>query len=152
MDPKVSKLLKEKKEIEIRLREIDEFLDLYRKLIGDIDDENPDPSTGDVPDEGAGKAARKPRKRVKTAEIASAAEGVIRAAGRPLTRAEIVEELEAIGFKLNSSDKPRYIGTILWRNQPRFIYLEGRGYAVDGVPGYPKDDDTPSRVASELFS
>jgi hypothetical protein len=140
MDENIAKLLKEKQELAARIRQIDEFVRLYGVLFPGGSLKISPSSTGATPAVAPKTSVIPRQKRAKTGEIAAAAETAIQAAGRPLNRAEIVERLEAAGIELNSNDKPRYIGTILWRNQPRFIYLEGRGYAVQGVPGYAENE------------
>jgi hypothetical protein len=62
---------------------------------------------------------------------------VIRAAGRPLTRSDLVKGLEERGLTLDSKDKPRYVGTILWRLRDQFENLEGHGYWLKGEPYAP---------------
>ena len=54
-------------------------------------------------------------------------------AGKPLTRGDLVERIKATGKEINSKDAPRYIGTILWRNDDVFESVEGQGYWLVGV-------------------
>ena len=57
---------------------------------------------------------------------------MIRDAGHPLTRGEIAERFALRDVALPGEDKPRYIGTIMWRNKAKFINIEGRGYWLRG--------------------
>jgi hypothetical protein len=78
---------------------------------------------------------RGPRIRVgpTPAEIADAMERLLRDVGRPMTRGEIVAALEMRDLEIPAQDKPRYIGTLAWRNKSKFINIEGRGYWLRGL-------------------
>jgi hypothetical protein len=85
------------------------------------------------------------RSGTRPAEIVRLLERAIREAGRPLTRGEIVEALERRGVEMPATDKPRYIGTIAWRNKGTFRNIEGLGYwlteeQLPMVMGLPLDD------------
>ena len=67
-------------------------------------------------------------------ELVEMAERMIRDAGRPLSRGDLVEMFDARDVELPGTDKPRYIGTIMWRNKSRFLQIEGRGYWLRGEP------------------
>lgn len=67
-------------------------------------------------------------------EIVEIMRRVIRETGRPLTRGEIVEALEARDVYLPALDKNRYIGTIAWRYKAFFTHIDGRGYWVSDEP------------------
>ena len=58
---------------------------------------------------------------------------MIRELGKPVQRGEMVERIEAKGVKIWSDDKPRYIGTVLWRDKDRFVNIEGEGYWLKGL-------------------
>lgn len=128
MDSAYANALKRKEELENELRDVETFLSLYRRFQGSQRQENnPDspPSNDDLfVNDGYGRKVRA----LRPPEIADRAEELIRAAKRPLTRAEIVKEMERLGYVLNSDDKPRYVGTILWRQKDRFTNIPGEGY------------------------
>lgn len=67
-------------------------------------------------------------------EIVEIMRRVIRETGRPLTRGEIVDALEARDVDLPATDKNRYIGTIAWRFKAFFTHIDGRGYWVADEP------------------
>lgn len=133
MDETLSRALKKKKDLLIELKQVEEFIDLYETLFGQKQEQDNPVAGFAVPDSTLPAPTRKKRRGTPN-EIADIAEKVIRAAGRPLTRGELVDALEEMGINLQSSDKPRYIGTILWRHSDRFVNVEGRGYWLKGVP------------------
>lgn len=133
MDGAYTNALKRKEELEKELREVDTFLSLYQRFRGSQSQESaPDsqPSPNDVfVNDGWGRRVRA----LRPPEIADIAERVIRAAGEPLTRAQIVDRMESAGHVLNSDDKPRYVGTILWRQKHRFTNITGQGYVMSDM-------------------
>ncbi|MBZ9760438.1 hypothetical protein LB553_06050 [Mesorhizobium sp. CA8] len=144
MDIAYSNALKRKKEIETELAKIDAFLDMYRQFSGS-EQEQSEPHSDESPPAGNREttSVRRPR-RLRPHEIADLSEKVIRDAGHPLTRAEIVSRLESAGIELHSEDKPRYVGTILWREKTRFTNIPGAGYIM-------ADMATPEQNALDLI-
>jgi hypothetical protein len=67
-------------------------------------------------------------------------ETILKDGGKPLQRGEFVEEIEKRGHMIPSEDKPRYLGTILWRREDLFESIEGRGYWLKDVPVPPEHD------------
>lgn len=134
MDETLVKALKKRDKLRKQLEQVEQFIDLFQALFGE-DGEGAGPafSALDTPSAPV-KAAEPRRKRGNPSEIADAVEKVIRDMGQPLQRGDIVDMLEIEGHKIRSADKPRYIGTILWRNNDRFVNIEGRGYWLKDVP------------------
>ncbi|MEI9431642.1 hypothetical protein [Mesorhizobium sp. Cs1299R1N3] len=141
MDRAYANALKRKEEIEAELARIDSFLDLYRHFAGP-EGEQVEPLPDGISNEepAQSRVTRFP----KPSEIADMAERVIRGADHPLTRADIVSRLESAGVSLNSDDKPRYVGTILWREKARFTNIPGQGYVM-------ADMATPEQHAMDLI-
>lgn len=127
MDDSISKALKKKEKLQEELARVEHYIRLHNELFGSDGDSSSPQSTGPEPEQTR-------RRRGKPAEIADAAEKAIRDAGRPLQRGELVGFIEGTGIEIHSDDKPRYIGTILWRQSERFVNVEGRGYWLVGVP------------------
>ncbi|EFL90224.1 hypothetical protein [Ahrensia sp. R2A130] len=73
------------------------------------------------------------RRRNNPKRVADVAARVIRGFGGPVQRGDLVEAIEATGLEIFSDDKPRYVGTILWRNKERFVNIEGRGYVTKDI-------------------
>lgn len=70
------------------------------------------------------------------ANMMAAAEELILAAKRPLTRSELQDALESRGYQIEGSDKAKVLGTNLWRSG-RFRSLKGAGY-------WPKQSPIPA--------
>ncbi len=149
-------------ELRQEVAEIERFLEMYEafdtgtgmdhselhtaqtnaKIAGNISTELNSQVVDKIVDKIAGKRRRRT---TRPAEIVQIAERVIRDAGRPLTRGEIVEALERRDVEIPATDKPRYIGTIAWRNKGTFRNIEGLGYWLTEEPlpmamGLPLDD------------
>ena len=121
-------------ELEKEIEEIQKFIELherYLKLSTDSDaaDDN------EIVSSDISQKQRKSRKtRMPTTNLVDMIERIIREANHPLTRGELVEMLEARDVELPAADKPRYVGTIMWRNKSKFINIEGHGYWLRGMP------------------
>jgi len=78
-----------------------------------------------------------PRGRAERAEYVArmmdAAEQLILAARRPMTRTELLEALTAKGFHVEGGDASKVLGTNLWRSK-RFESLKGIGYWPKSAP------------------
>jgi hypothetical protein len=149
MDPVVLKALQEKRELQRRLAEIEQFLRLYREFSGaNIQEESihsdPDMSRMCVGNTAeAARAVQAARNSIvhrltprgpKT--VARFSETILREAGHPLTRGDIAAELEARGVHLPGGGKEaraRYVGTILWRFKDVFENIESKGYWLKDV-------------------
>lgn len=72
-------------------------------------------------------------------DIAIEAERIIQNEGRPMTRFELIAPIEEAGLSIGGYDKPRNLGTILWRS----------GNFVNTGDGYwPKDVERPSAASN----
>jgi len=155
VEPWVAKALTRKAELETELAEVERFLALGRKLFGT----GPEPS--DTPgmrksDPETRTGASKER-RLGPPEFADMAERIIKDEGHPMSRTELVAALEARGADLPSDDKPRYLGTIMWRQRVRFVNIPGKGYwlrdepneAAGYAPGDIETDDVSQNAELE---
>ena len=131
----VSQLRRAKRVIDARLEKAEAARELVRQMIAA---ESPDFTE----DRAATAGQRKKRTKKKgfhigsrTAEVVERSKVILISAGRPLQRAELLEQIEASGFHLDVSDPPRFVGRTLWDN-PDFIHIEKRGYWLrgEGVP------------------
>jgi hypothetical protein len=153
VDQAVANALKEKKELEKRLAQIEEFLRLYDEFAGGAEGgSEPKVSvdnsaqTTQTPtkvvraERVVPKARIVARRRVapkRPADVADAAAGIIKQLGRPASRGELATLLVRLGKTIPGADqesRARYVGTIMWRNRDRFENIEGRGYWLRGVP------------------
>lgn len=77
--------------------------------------------------------AKRPRRAAAIAAMMDEAERLILEAGKPLTRGELLRQLEASGHAIEGSDKNKVLGTNLWRSR-RFHNLQGVGYWPKSTP------------------
>jgi len=69
-------------------------------------------------------------------------------AERPLQRTQLIEAIERKGIFLNVSDKPNYLGTIMWRAKDEFVNLKDFGYWPRDIP-YSEAKYEPTNPHSE---
>jgi hypothetical protein len=140
MDLAVVKALKEKKELQRRLAEIDQFLRLYREF---SEEEGDNSNVKTAPDDAYEPAHADKKKSVSKlkfrgpSSVVRISKGILQDFGFPLTRGELAAELEMKMVHLPGKDKEsraRYVGTILWRNPDDFEHVEGKGYWLKDVP------------------
>ena len=124
-DEILTKALKERDELRSRLERLETFIELHRELSGS-------PSTAKGVEKSVTKLTRRRRGSGQPKQIAEWAEKLIRREGRPLTRGELADMMAAEGVEINSSDIPRYIGTVLWRLQNKFENVDD-GYWLVGM-------------------
>lgn len=75
------------------------------------------------------------------AEMMASARRLILAEGRPLTRSELLRRLEGEGYVVDGKDKPKVLGTNLWRSG-QFRHVGKLGY-------WPKSTPMPGRFAQK---
>lgn len=88
----------------------------------------------DGDDRGGEAAQKRPRMAPSPRELASLAREEILAKGRPLTRGDLVDALQARGVHISGLDKAKNLGTILWRFRDEFSNIPGRGYWPTDMP------------------
>lgn len=64
---------------------------------------------------------------------------LIRTVGRPMTRSQLLEALQARGYSVGGGDSSKVLGTNLWRSG-RFVSLKGIGY-------WPAEDEIPEKFS-----
>lgn len=156
MDDAVQNAINRRRVLEAELRDIDTFLTLHKRFAGTKSEKAESGAFDtDVPmhvlekalaanteylgvfekvAHHAAEALRTSRPRGRPADLARIMETIIKDANRPLSRSEIAAEMLKRGHEIPSDDKPRYLGTILWRNGDIFEQVEGRGYWLKGRP------------------
>jgi hypothetical protein len=130
-----------------QVAELERFVQMYEELDGGTDADQADTDVShlngafignkpvdNVPRHVDNVPRERRRKRGRPAEIVAIIERLIREAGRPLTRGEIVEALEQRDVHIPAEDKQRYIGTIAWRHKSVFGNVGGLGYWLTGEP------------------
>lgn len=128
MDDSISKALKKREILKSQLAEIDQYIELHRRLFGEPNEQR---VSGVNPTPGA----RRPRKTSQNPiEVANRAEAALRNANHPLTRGQILDAITKDGFEVPAKDPAKYLGTVLWRNSERFVNIEGEGYWLKDLP------------------
>ena len=133
MEDVLIKALKRKKELQSELAELDQFIETYRRLSGEREaqarlDLRPGTATG------ASLSVPTLRRRWVPQDFADIAERILTKAGKPLNRYQLVDAIEQEGVVIPSTDKPRFVGTILWRQKDRFVNLKDFGYWLKDRP------------------
>jgi hypothetical protein len=137
MDELLQKAIDRRAQLRVELEAIDRFIASY----GSIVDRAEASSSGTLFDEvGDAPAKTRAERAVAVKAMIDQAVKEILGEGRPLTRSELMERLEAAGFELEGSDKSKVLGTTLWRSA-RFFNVKGHGY-------WPKGTPIPQRFAS----
>lgn len=77
-----------------------------------------------------GEGMPEPHKGPKPAEVLAVAEAILRRAGKPMTRGELLQALRAEGFKFESTDPANTLGVTLSRSpwNRKFVHLKLHGY------------------------
>jgi len=129
----IEKARKKIAELEAEIAKLRDFVSLYVTL---ADDSSTEFSVERQEISGAAHGVPSPRRRVRGGSspemIVKVAKEAIRELGRPLTRTQLVEELEKRGLSIGGTDKSKNMGTIIWRSD-EFMSVEGYGY-------WPKQD------------
>jgi reverse gyrase len=129
----LSKLLKRRDELRLESEALDKLIETYRQL-SLLDKEQ------DLPQLDLWKGSRSRRARsAYVAEMMATARRLILAEGRPLTRSELLQRLEAEGYVIDGSDKSKVLGTNLWRSE-QFQHIGKKGY-------WPQDTPVPRTFA-----
>ena len=123
----LSKLLKRREELRLESEALEKLIDTYRQLALLENEE-------EVPQLDLWKGSRSRRARsAYVAEMMAAARRLILAEGRPLTRSELLQRLEADGYVVDGADKSKVLGTNLWRSE-QFQHIGKKGYWPQGIP------------------
>ena len=118
-------------ELDAVIQSLNEFIAAYEKVVATTTQDRSQPETGQA-DLFSGLTSRAERVRY-VASMMEAAEESIVAADRPLTRSELLSELERRGFKIEGGDRSKVLGTNLWRSK-KFYNIKGVGYWPKATP------------------
>jgi hypothetical protein len=126
-----AKARRAKLQAEIEL--IDQYLALHRQIFGDVGEAT---VVQDHVEAEVIPAANRQKVRPLNdpVAIANEMEAILSEADNPLTRGQLRRALADRGVTVNSKDVGKYLGTLLWRNQSRFINVEGEGYWLRSRP------------------
>lgn len=133
MSEDITKALNRRAELLKELEDIDRLIELYERYIGPV--AGSEERVGNTSESIRTRHRRRPtRKTGAAAAIAKAAEATLWQHRRPIQRGELAELIENSGTEIPSEDKPRYLGTVLWRRQDLFENIEGQGYILRNDP------------------
>jgi hypothetical protein len=119
---RLSDLNIERASIETQLADVQKFLDTFAAYA------QLDPQVGMVPASGLrvhkeGKLRNPPKE-----EVLSIVSVVLERAARPMQLRELFDEVGAAGVRLEGTNPPAILGTMIWRARDRFVNLRGHGY------------------------
>jgi reverse gyrase len=123
----LANLLKRREELRLESEALDKLIETYRSLAV----LKHEPATDQLA-LWAGARSKKARSDY-VAEMLDEARRLMIGEGRPLTRSELVRRLEAEGYVIDGKDKPKVLGTNIWRSK-KFNHIEGQGYWPKEVP------------------
>lgn len=123
----LANLLKRREELRLESEALDKLIETYRTLAV-LKHEPPAEQLA----LWSGARSRKARSDY-VAEMLAEARRLIIAEGSPLTRSELLRRLEAEGYVVDGADRPKVLGTNIWRSK-KFHHIEGRGYWPKDVP------------------
>lgn len=146
-DTALQEALQRKAEIEKELRDINEFIALYKRLFrrgAEGKTGNLFPGVATSESSQVHSSAVKRRGNLPRSEIGRIAKDVILRHGAPMTRGELLEALAKEGVEIVAADRSKSMGTIMWRLREDFANIEGHGYWPRTVP-CPAVGYTPER-------
>ncbi|MGA9582823.1 MAG: hypothetical protein WBR13_12735 [Allosphingosinicella sp.] len=129
----LEKALRRRRELQFELETLQRLIDGYRRLRV-LQDENPHAEQLHLW-HGASRRAQKSEELVALLEEVRR---IILKEGRPLTRSELVDHLERLGYRIPGTDPRKVLGTNIWRSG-KFNHIEGKGY-------WPKEADLPPHL------
>lgn len=89
------------------------------------------------------------RRRGAPNQFVALIEQVIKDAGKPLSRADIVSEIESKEISIPGQHKTKYVGTLMWREREKFIHIVDHGYWLKYQP-LPKIGYDPASLGRAL--
>ena len=131
----LANLLKRRDELRLESEALERLIETYRSLAM-LEREEP----ADQLDLWKGGRSSRARS-AYVSEMMAAARRLILTAGRPLTRSELLRELEGEGYVVDGKDKSKVLGTNIWRSE-QFRHVGQLGY-------WPKDAPMPGRFADK---
>lgn len=157
MDSILDKALKKKNLLEKELTKIKEFIFMYKSLDSGTFDEHSESARARFSQFVSKRAVvstnaekdmqntshkhkiihNEDQKRVRgtpPAVIIPRIEDMLRLKGLPMTRSEVLQRLLNDGIIVGGGDKSKNVGTIMWRNQDKFVNLPGKGYWLRNIP------------------
>jgi hypothetical protein len=122
------------RKIEQEVADLRKFIAMYQELAGASPVANAEqgPKTEDSKPHKTKPVRPRSARIWKPAEVVKMAEVAMKEAGKPLTRGELVDALEKKNVTIGGTDKPRNMGTIVWRSH-KFVNIPDHGYWPKGL-------------------
>lgn len=127
----IKKAVEEREKLQERLDKLNLFIEMAQSLNEEPASVKQDFSKNIVTAQSRIES-RPMRLRVPSDYIVNAVKRILRRSGRPMTRFELVDELQRMNIEINGVDKAKNLGTILWRS-PQFISTD-EGYWLADRP------------------
>ena len=160
MDSAVANALKRRAEIKAELKTIESFLELYdhfkngtepSQALMKFDEPEPERSESSVapaPVVAEAVPYQPPKRGLSKEALKPWIEAMITDAGKPLTRGQLLRALDNRGIPVGGeANRPKNMGTILWRLRDDFVSLSGYGYWPRRLP-YPPAGYVPEADAT----
>ncbi|KSV87555.1 hypothetical protein [Sinorhizobium sp. GL28] len=130
----VQQLRKARQVLDAKLAKAEEAQESLRQFLTDAPSIVPE---GPNNSEAGTRKKKKFRKGSQTAEVIARSKNILKEAGRPLERGDLLERIRASGFQVTTRDPARFIGRTLWESED-FIHIPKEGYWLAGhdVPVY----------------
>lgn len=130
----LSKAMEKRELLRKELERLDDWLDMYRSLVGTEQARSEANDTAnEVPPVKSHGRKRQPGT-VRPSDLAPMVRRIITEKGRPMTRTELLEALEARDVVMAGTDKAKYLGTLMWRAREAFTNIESLGYWPSDLP------------------
>lgn len=129
--PRLESILNEKAELEKRLGEIDQIL---QSLQSKKSASSPPSSSGGAKKVGASAKVSKAGVRTRVQNKLSLREAILQATTRkPLTKAEILEAIDKLGYKFNTNNPLNSLSSVLYGDKKEFHNVDGRFAPIKGT-------------------
>ena len=156
MDTAYKNALHKKRELEKELKKVNRFLELYQEFSEFVEQTGTERKHDRTLSSGVAKASLQPAiprspweedelrldtpqsdRSLRINEFTEVVRDILLDVGKPLSRSQIVAELEARGYTIMAKDKSNYVGTNMFRRKRHFVNIEGYGYWPRETPYYP---------------
>lgn len=124
--------MKRREELRRESEALDNLIEAYRKL--SVLQAEPDLEQLNL----WNRAGSKKAKSAYVSEMMSEIRKMLVSEGRPMTRSDLLRQLESNGYVVDGGDRSKVLGTNIWRSR-QFMHIDGRGY-------WPKDIPVPPRA------
>lgn len=141
--------VKRQAELKKELAEVEDFLRLYQRFSGGTEGGQNALTKSVEPNDSATVSPPPTKRGLTKRQLRKNAREIILENGRPMTRGQLVEALEARGLPVGGANPSKNMGTMMWRLRDYFVNLEGFGYwpidkdcSVAGYTGKPAEQSS----------